>query len=273
MIIETSDNGRATKPTTVANKWGADMGRLDERVVIVTGGSRGLGEAISRLFAREGARVIITDILDDAGEEVAKDLSAGGLTATFHHLDVRNADEWSALIPTLEAEFGRVDGLVNNAAVLGGGPIETCTLEAWDRVIAVNQTGTFLGMKYCLPAFLRHGAGSIVNVSSSAGIVPFPGTGPSYAATKAAVRVMTKSIAVDYATRNIRANSLHPGRFQTQMSVDVGSGISDAVVDATPMRRAANPSEIAYGALWLLSDEASFVTGAELCVDGGLTAL
>jgi NAD(P)-dependent dehydrogenase (short-subunit alcohol dehydrogenase family) len=249
------------------------MGRLDERVVIVTGGSRGLGEATSRLLAREGARVIVADVLDTEGKKVARDLSAGGLRSTFRHLDVSDPHAWSELVAGVEAEFGKLDGLVNNAAVLGGGPIETCTLQAWNRVIAVNQTGTFLGMKTCIPAFLRHGGGSIVNISSSVGIVPFPGTGPSYAATKAAVRVMTKSIAIDYATRNIRANSVHPGRFQTNMSIDVGTQISDAVVAATPMKRAATPSEIAYGVLWLLSDEASFVTGAELCIDGGLTAM
>lgn len=245
---------------------------MQGRVVIVTGGSRGLGEAISRLLAREGATVVIVDVLDDLGEAVARDISTGGHKAVYRHLDVSQPGEWSAVVAWVESTCGKLDGLVNNAAVLGGGPIETCTLEAWNRVVAVNQTGTFFGMKTCIPAFLRNGGGAIVNISSSAGIVPFPGTGPSYAATKAAIRVMTKSIAVDYATKNIRANSVHPGRFQTQMSVDVGAGISDAVVDATPMKRAAAPSEIAYGALWLLSDEASFVTGAEISIDGGLTA-
>jgi NAD(P)-dependent dehydrogenase (short-subunit alcohol dehydrogenase family) len=249
------------------------MGRLEQRVIIVTGGSRGLGEAMGRLFAQEGARVVLCDIRDQLGEAVAASIAAAGGLAEYRHLDVSQVGDWEAAVSQVERRFGKLDGLVNNAAVLGGGPILDHTIEAWERVVAVNQTGTFLGMKYCIPAFLRNGRGAIVNVSSCAGIKPTPGAGPSYAATKAAVRLMTKSIAIDFAKQNIRANSLHPGRFQTEMSVEIGDSISDAVTAATPMGRAASPSEIAYGALWLLSDEASFVTGAELCVDGGLTAV
>lgn len=248
------------------------MGRMTDRVVIVTGGSRGLGEAISRLIAEEDAQVVIGDVRDEPGEAVAASIVEAGGKAVYRHLDVSQPSEWEAAVAATEADFGKLDGLVNNAAVLGGGPILDHTMEAWERVIAVNQTGPFLGMKHCIPALRRAGGGSIVNISSSTGIVPFPGAGPSYAATKAAVRLMTKSIAIDFATENIRANSIHPGRFQTEMSVEIGDAISDAVIAVTPMARAADPREVAYGALWLLSDEASFMTGAELCIDGGLTA-
>ncbi len=249
------------------------MRRLDQRVIVVTGGSRGLGEAMSRLFAQEGAQVVLCDVLDELGEAVASSITQTGGRAVYRHLDVSQVADWEAVVPEVEAAFGKIDGLVNNAAVIGGGPILDHTMEAWDRVVAVNQTGTFLGMKHCIPALQRAGGGAIVNISSCAGIAPTPGAGPSYAATKAAVRLMTKSIAIDFAKQNIRANSVHPGRFQTEMSLEMGDSISDAVTAATPMGRVASPREIAYASLWLLSDEASFVTGAELCVDGGLTAV
>ncbi len=249
------------------------MGRLDQRVVIVTGGSRGLGEAISRLFTQEGAQVVLCDVRDELGKAVAASIVEAGGRASYRHMDVSKVADWQAVVAEVEASFGKIDGLVNNAAVLGGGPILEHTMEAWEHVVAVNQTGTFLGMKHCIPAFQRNGGGAIVNISSCAGIKPTPGAGPSYAATKAAVRLMTKSIAIDFAKQNIRANSVHPGRFQTDMSLEIGASISDAVTEATPMGRAASPREVAYAALWLLSDEASFVTGAELCVDGGLTAV
>jgi NAD(P)-dependent dehydrogenase (short-subunit alcohol dehydrogenase family) len=249
------------------------MGRLEQRVIVVTGGSRGLGEAMSRLFGEEGAQLVLCDVRDALGEAVASSITNAGAHALYRHLDVSQTADWEAVVTEVEAKFGKIDGLVNNAAVLGGGPILEHTMDAWEHVVAVNQTGTFLGMKHCIPAFQRNGGGAIVNISSCAGIKPTPGAGPSYAATKAAVRLMTKSIAIDFAKQNIRANSVHPGRFQTDMSLQIGASISDAVTEATPMGRAASPREIAYAALWLLSDEASFVTGAELCVDGGLTAV
>jgi NAD(P)-dependent dehydrogenase (short-subunit alcohol dehydrogenase family) len=228
---------------------------------------------MGRLFAEEGAQVILCDIRHEPGAAVAASITDAGGLALYRHLDVSRTDDWEVVVAEVERSFGKIDGLVNNAAVLGGGPILDHTLEAWERVIAVNQAGTFLGMKHCLPAFQRNGGGAIVSISSCAGIKPTPGAGPSYAATKAAVRLMTKSIAIDFAKQNIRANSVHPGRFQTDMSVEIGDAISDGVTEATPMGRAASPREVAYAALWLLSDEASFVTGAELCVDGGLTAV
>ncbi len=249
------------------------MGRLDQRVIVVTGGSRGLGEAMSRLFAQEGAQVVLCDVRDELGEAAASSITRDGGLAIYRHLDVSQVADWEAAVAEVEGRFEKIDGLVNNAAVLGGGPLLQHTMDAWDRVVAVNQTGTFLGMKHCIPAFQRNGGGAIVNISSCAGIKPTPGAGPSYAATKAAVRLMTKSIAIDFAKQKIRANSVHPGRFQTDMSVEIGDSISDAVTEATPMGRAASPREVAYAALWLISDEASFVTGAELCVDGGLTAV
>lgn len=249
------------------------MQRLAGKVVIVTGGSRGLGAEMGRLFAEEGAAVVLGDIRDELGATVAEAIVAEGGTAAYRHLDVSQPSEWEATVAAIEADHGKLDGLVNNAAILGGGPIVDHTMEAWDAVVAVNQTGTFLGMKHCLPILERDGGGAIVNISSCAGIAPTPGAGPSYAATKAAVRLMTKSIAVDFAKRGVRANSVHPGRFQTDMSVEIGDAISDAVTEATPMGRAASPREVAFAPLWLLSEEASFVTAAEFCVDGGLTAL
>ena len=246
------------------------MGRLDGKVAIVSGAARGLGAAEAAVFVKEGARVILGDILDDAGKATADAL---GPSATYVHLDVTSADDWHKAVDTAEKRFGGLHILVNNAGVaqVPGGIEETSAAE-WHRVLAVNLDGTFLGTKAAIPALRRSGGGSIINTSSVAGLVGSKAV--AYGAAKGGIRLFTKSIAVQHAKDNIRCNSIHPGSMDTEIvrqSLPTGDALA-ARLKMIPMGRLVKPEEVALGVLYLASDESSFVTGSELVIDGGLTA-
>jgi 3alpha(or 20beta)-hydroxysteroid dehydrogenase len=245
------------------------MGRLDGKVAIITGGARGMGESHARIFTREGARVVMTDVREDMGRSVA---AAIGGDCRFMLHDVTNPTDWNRVVFETETMHGKVDVLVNNAGILG--PIATTAdLDdaGYDRVCAVNQHSVFYGMRAVIPAMLRAGKGSIVNISSIAGIAAnygFPSL--AYVASKFAVRGMTKAAAVEYGRHNIRVNSVHPGFIQTPMMVEAtNEGGGDALREI-PLGRIADPHEVSAVVLFLASDEASYVTGAEHLVDAGM---
>ena len=239
------------------------MRRLQGKVALVTGGGMGIGRAIAELFADEGATVIVGD--------VHKPAPYRNDSVVAKHLDVSKLEDWERLVEGVVREHGKVDVLVNNAGLVGSYlPIDEIALDDWNRVIDINQNGVFYGMRTVIPVMKRQHEGSIVNVSSIWGIVGASGVS-AYQASKAAVRMMSKNAALSYVANGIRVNSLHPGLVETPMIAHQAADITAAVVAATPMKRAADPKEIAYAALFLASDEASFITGAELAVDGGYT--
>jgi 3alpha(or 20beta)-hydroxysteroid dehydrogenase len=249
------------------------VGRLEGRVALVTGASRGQGEAEARAFVDEGAAVLLADVLDTAGRSVAQSL---GPQARYVHLDVREPGSWAMAVEEAERAFGPISVLVNNAAVLGAGGVEDATPEEFMNVVAVNQLGCFLGMQAAVPSMRRTSGGvtcSIINVSSTGGMVGYPGA-IAYAGSKWAVRGMTKAAALELAP-DIRVNSLHPGPVDTPMIRQ--AGVSDEEFagrwqDLVPLGRSARPEEIAKVALFLASDESSFMTGSEAVVDGGRIA-
>jgi 3alpha(or 20beta)-hydroxysteroid dehydrogenase len=250
---------------------GDDMGRLEGKVAIITGAARGMGASHARIFAREGARVIMTDVREDMGRAVAAEI--GGDCRFLVH-DVTRPGDWSRVVFEAEAAHGKVDVLVNNAGILG--PIATTAdLDdtGYDQVCAINQHSVFYGMRAVLPAMLRAGRGSIVNISSIAGMAAnygFPSL--AYVASKFAVRGMTKAAAMEYGRYNIRVNSVHPGFIQTPMMVEAtNEGGGDALREI-PLGRIADPREVSAVVLFLASDEASYVTGAEHLVDAGMLA-
>ena len=248
-------------------------GRVDGKVALVTGGARGQGEAEVRLLVREGARVVFGDVLDDVGGAVAADL---GDAAHYLHLDVRSEGDWTAAVGEAEARFGRLDVLVNNAGVLSLGTLtHDTTLDEYRRIIDVNQVGVFLGMRTAIPAMLRAGGGSIVNISSTNGLAGYGGS-IAYTASKFAVRGMTKNAALEYGTAGIRVNSVHPGGIDTEMTRPAFVGFSEedakAAYAMTPLGRIGQPDEVANLVLFLASDESSYCTGAEFVVDGGMLA-
>jgi NAD(P)-dependent dehydrogenase (short-subunit alcohol dehydrogenase family) len=246
----------------------ADRGRVQGKVAIVTGAARGQGAAEARLLAQEGADVLLGDVRDSDLTSTTAELRAAGHDVHHAHLDVTSLESWQAAVSGAEEAFGPVTILVNNAGIYELGGAESADMEEWERVIAVNQTGVFLGMKTVIPSMRRAGGGSIVNISSVHGLVGSP-NGIAYHASKGAVRLMTKQAAVEYGPERIRVNSIHPGVIHTPMNA--GFDLSELVAD-TPLRRGARPEEMAAAVLFLASDEASFVTGAELAVDGGMTA-
>lgn len=248
------------------------MGRVQGKVTIITGGARGQGESHARLFAQEGASVLITDMLDELGEAVAAELRGSGHDVHYLHLNVSSEDDWKNVIAAAEERWGRVDVLVNNAGIVGTmRSVADEELEGWSKMTAINQQGVFLGLKHGAPAIERSGGGAIVNICSINGTVGNPG-GFSYQASKGAVKMMTRAAAMEYAGRGVRVNSVSPGMVLTPMADEEGAEVIEQFSAATPMRRAAQPREISYGVLYLASDEASYVTGADLLIDGGYTA-
>lgn len=250
--------------------------RLLGKVVLISGAAQGMGAAEARLCAAHGASVVLGDVQQQRVEELAEELSAAGFSATAVSLDVTSEQSWQQAVARAEEAHGRLDGLVNNAGVADPAGIEETTRAVWDQTIAVNQTGVWLGMRAAAPAMRRAGSGSIVNISSIYGIVGSPGSA-AYHGTKGAVRVLTKSAALEYAGAGIRVNSVHPGYIDTAMlrrpfENRPEADLEEVVAAVTPLGRMGTAEEIAWAVLFLLSDEASFVTGSELVVDGGYTA-
>ena len=249
------------------------MERLHGRVALVTGAASGIGEATAKRLASDGAAVLVTDIQDAAGTQVVKDIRDGGGRASYLHLDVTSQPEWEAAVAAALEEFGRLDILVNNAGMGDLAAIEDTSLADWNRTIGIDQTGVFLGMKTAAAALAASGHGSVINVSSIFGTSGGFGTSPAYHAAKGAVRTLTKNVALHWADRDVRVNSVHPGFIDTPILDQAkGTPIEQAMLDVTPMGRLGKPAEIAAGIAYLASDDASFVTGLELYIDGGYTA-
>ena len=249
--------------------------RLENKVVLISGGARGMGAVEAKMFTAEGASVVFGDILDEEGKQVEAKIREAGGEATYVHLDVTQEEDWQRAMDVVMSKYGRLNILINNAVIVprysASDKVEGITEESWDQVMDVNVKGVFLGTKSAIPLMRAVGGGSIVNISSGAGIAPSPETPASYSASKGAVRIFTKSTAIQYAKENIRCNSVHPGPILTPMLQGAGAD-GDERLERIPLGRVGRPEEIAYGVLFLASDEASFVTGSELIIDGGRTA-
>ena len=253
------------------------MGRVTDKIALITGGASGIGRATAELMAHEGATVVLSDLQDGAGEDTVAAITAAGGRAQYHHHDVTDEADWKKIIAAILAEHGCLDILVNNAGVGGNGlPVEETPLELWRATMAVNLDGVFLGVKHGVAAMKENG-GVIINTSSILGVVGLPLTA-AYTASKGGVRLLTKAVAIECAARGlkIRVNSVHPGFIDTPM---VGGAIQrggperrDAILKSQPTGEMGQPSDIAEGILYLASDAAKFVTGSELVIDGGYLA-
>lgn len=241
--------------------------RLAGKSALISGGASGLGEAQAILYAREGAAVLIGDVQAEKGQAVVAAIESEGGQAAFIHLDVSDADSWDAAVADAVARFGKLTTLVNNAGIFHPGGITQETQQGWDRMIAINQTGVFLGMKAAAPALLASGNAAIVNVSSLYGLIGSPNA-ISYHASKAAVRVMGKAGALEFAKQGIRVNTIFPGQIKTPILGDITPEQDAAIKASIPMGIVGDPMDIAYASLYLASDEAKYVSGAELWVDG-----
>jgi NAD(P)-dependent dehydrogenase (short-subunit alcohol dehydrogenase family) len=251
------------------------MERLRGKVALISGGARGQGAAEAKLFTAEGAKVVMGDIRDELAQQTAAALNAqhGDNRVRALHLDVTRAADWRRAVETCEHEFGGLDILVNNAGIANMKGLEETSEEEWDAVVNVNQKGVWLGMKAAVPAMRRRGGGSIINISSVFGLIGSTGS-TAYHGSKGAVRLLTKAAAVQYAPDKIRVNSIHPGLILTPMVAEaiVAQAELDSLARMTPLGRGAQPEEVGWCVVFLASDEASFVTGSELVVDGGWTA-
>jgi cyclopentanol dehydrogenase len=250
------------------------MGRLDGKVALISGGAKGQGAVETRMFVREGASVVFGDILDDEGKKLEAEIRASGGKATYVHLDVTREADWRAAVATAVQAYGKLTVLVNNAGILLRAKIEAMSEAEWDRIMAVNAKGVFLGTKHAIPAMRQAGGGSIINISSTAGLVASPGETAAYIASKGAVRLFTKATAIQHAQEHIRCNSVHPGPIVTEMIKDMLENRAqwEQRLRRLPMGRPGTPEDVAYGVLYLASDESSYVTGSELVIDGGTTA-
>lgn len=255
------------------------MKRLEGKVAVVTGGVLGIGRATSLLLAKEGAKVAVLDLKDKEGQIVIDEINKNGGTAKFWHLDTTKEKEVISVFADIVSEFGKIDVLVNNAGISGvDKPTHEITEAEWDNVINVNVKGVFFCAKHAIPYMQKAGSGSIINMSSIYGLVG-AGDIPPYHASKGAVRLMSKNDALHYAKDNIRVNSIHPGFIWTPLVEDLGQRSADGVVafrthldSLHPIGHVGEPTDIAYGVLYLASDESKFVTGSELVIDGGYTA-
>lgn len=249
------------------------MNRLTNKVAIVTGAAGGMGKAIALLFAREGAKVMATDIQEDKLKDWVSTARNEGLNIQYSKHDIASETEWANITAETYFLYGQLDILINNAGIYPpGATTGNTSLADWEHLLSINLTGAFLGTKTCLPLLTSSGKSSIVNISSIAGIVG--GNGPAYTASKGGLRLLTKDNAVEFAKFGIRVNSIHPGGVLTPMTEFLlnAEGSEDLIKNMCPLQRIGTADEIAYGALFLASDEASYVTGAELVIDGGLTA-
>jgi NAD(P)-dependent dehydrogenase (short-subunit alcohol dehydrogenase family) len=249
---------------------GASRGRVEGKVVLITGGARNQGLNHGRLLAEEGAHVVLTDVADDIGAAAARELAAGGLSVCYAHLDVASPGDWRAAIADIVDREGRLDVLVNNAAILGKSALAGCTLDEWNQVLAVNQTGVFLGVQHAAPAMLAGGGGSIINISSVIGNL---GTefNFAYSVSKHAVQMITRIAAVSLAPA-VRVNTIIPGGIDTDMLRALPDDIRRQRLAAYPMGRAGRIEEVSNAVLFLASDESTFTTGGEIRVDGGALA-
>jgi 3alpha(or 20beta)-hydroxysteroid dehydrogenase len=251
------------------------MGKLDGKVALISGGARGQGAAEAETFVKEGARVVFGDIRDDEGKKVEAAIRARGGDAVYVHLDVTSETDWQAAVQTTTSRYGKLDILINNAAiVIPRVPIEERTVAEWDRVMAVNARSVFLGTKHAIPVMRRTGGGSIVNISSVAGIGQSLHQEPAYAASKGAIRIFTKVTASQHAKDGIRCNSVHPGPVDTEMfhSAFQDKDAMQRRLERVPLRRIGTVAEIVTAVLYLASDESSYMTGSELVIDGGALA-
>jgi len=247
--------------------------RLENKVALISGGARGMGAVEAKMFVQEGAKVVIGDVLDEDGKQTEAEINEAGGECVFVHLDVTDETAWQDAVAAAVDRFGKLDILVNNAGIARINNVEDTTSDEWDLVMDINAKGVFLGTKAAIPEIRKTGGGSIVNISSIAGLTG--GRTSSYAASKGAVRLLTKSSAIQYAGEGIRCNSVHPGVIETPMTTPMmlntqkGRNLN---VSRHPLGRVGQPEDIAYGVLFLASDESSFMTGSELIIDGGLTA-
>ena len=248
--------------------------RLAGKVALISGGARDMGAAEAAMFCWEGASVVIGDVLDAEGKKIESEISGKGGRIAYIHLDVTSEADWQAAVDLAVRRFGKLDVLVNNAGIGAHGRVADTSADAWDRVMAINAKGVFLGTKAVIPAMRRAGGGSIINISSQLGLVGSDHTSPHYSASKGAVRLLTKTTAVQYAREGIRVNSVHPGPIATPMTAARRSDPAHnaMMVSRIPLGRYGEANEVAYGVVYLASDESSFVTGSELVIDGGWTA-
>ena len=246
--------------------------RLEGKVAIITGAAGGMGAEEARLFAREGAKVIIADVLDDEGKKVEAEIAEAGGEATYVRINVTSEHSWERLIAETISLYGKLDILVNNAGVSSSSEGRQAGPRRMKRIMDVNATGVFLGTKYAVQQMRETGGGSIVNISSIMGFVGGEGGHPAYHASKGAVRIFTKAMAVQYGADNIRVNSVHPGFMPPMRTSAPDTAMREEQVRLTPLRRTGETIEVANGVLFLASDDASFITGTELVIDGGFIA-
>ena len=248
--------------------------RLAGKVALITGAASGMGASMARIFAGEGAQVVVADMLEAEGKAVAADITKANGAAIFRRLDVTSEQEWKAVVDATLAEYGRLDILVNDAGLSGSAVEDLFDTAAWDQLMAVNARGVFLGMKFAIPIMKAAGGGSIVNISSISGVTGQQQIHVAYNASKGAVRTLTKVAAVQHGADNIRVNSIHPGLMPPMRSSKrtADPQVRARMLRQVPMGRAGRPEEVANAALFLASDEASYITGAELYVDGGYLA-
>jgi NAD(P)-dependent dehydrogenase (short-subunit alcohol dehydrogenase family) len=249
--------------------------RLAGKVAVVTGGASGMGQSEAVIFAREGARVVVADLLEREGQQTVDTIKGAGGQSRFVKLDVTSEAEWRAAVEATVGAFGTIDVLVNNAGISGTADPDMLSTSAWDNLMNVNARGVFLGMKSVVPVMQKAGRGSIVNISSISGFVGQTGVHMGYNASKGAVRIMTKTAAVQFAKDGIRVNSVHPG-FLPPMRTSKTSADPEwraRMLKAVPMKREGRVEEVAHAVLFLASDEASYITGTEIVVDGGYLAV